>query len=269
MKNFKDKVVLITGSSMGIGKELAQQLLAAGAILVLNGRNTQRLKQTVNEFQAQGYQVIGIPGDVSQLNDCQQIIDHSLEAFGRIDLLINNAGVNMIGRFDETIPQKLDMVMDINFHGSAYMTRLAIETIKANRGGIMFVSSAAGIHGLPQYGLYSASKMALLGLAESLRAELADTGVYVGIAYVGITENEQGKTIYNTDGKKIPKETVRAFGVQPIPQVAAAIIRMIKHQRFKSVFSPLGKVNAFLNRLSPRFVQWILTRNYQNNRPKT
>lgn len=266
MKEFKDKVIVITGSSMGIGKSLAQQLLEAGANVVLNGRNNQRLEKAIEEFQSLGFKVTGFSGDVSNLNDCRQIIDQTLQLFGRIDLLINNAGVNMLGRFDETAPEKLSMVMDINFTGSAYMTRLSLDALKATKGGVLFVSSAAGIHGLPQYGLYSASKMALQALAESLKAELAGTGVYVGIAYVGITENEQGKTIYNVKGEKIPKQTVQAFGVQPIHEVATGILLMIRRRRFKKVFSVIGKINAAMKRLAPGLVQLLLTRHYHKNR---
>lgn len=263
MQDVKDKVIIITGSSMGIGKSMAQQLLRAGARVVLNSRGAERLNQTARAFQEQGFQPLAVPGDVSRLDDCRQLIQKTLQHFGHIDLLINNAGVNMRGRIEDISPEMLPLTMDINYTGALYMAHLALPHLKASRGGLVFVSSVAGVHGLPLYGLYSASKMALQALAESLKAELTGTGVYVGIAYVGLTENEAGKTIYDTNGQKTPKEDVAFLGLQPIDVVAAGIIRMIRRRQFRKVFSIVGKLNAFINRISPGLVQYILTRSYK------
>ena len=211
---------------------------------------------------AKGWEVHAVQADVGNLEGCQHIIAETIRHFGRIDLLINNAGVNQRGRLEDTRPEALRLVMDINYLGSLYMTRLALPQLKANQGGVLFISSVAGIHGLPLHGVYSASKMALTALAESLRMELAKMGVYVGIAYVGLTENETGKTIYNGAGEKVPKEDVDIMGLMPIEKVADGIIKMITQQKFKRVFSFLGKLNAILNRISPELVQFILTKAY-------
>lgn len=260
MKNFEDKVVVITGSSMGIGKALAEKLAAQGAKVVLNSRGEAQLQEVCQTLTARGHAVLGIAADVAKLKDCQRIVEGAVQHFGRIDLLINNAGVNMRGRVEDTRPEALHLAMDVNYLGALYMTRLALPQLKANRGGVLFISSVAGIHGLPLHAVYSSAKMALRALAESLRAELYGTGVYVGIAYVGLTENEPGKTIYNGNGEKIPKEDVSFLGLQPISKVAEGIVQMIRQQKFLHTFTFIGKLNALLNRISPALVQYVLTK---------
>jgi NAD(P)-dependent dehydrogenase (short-subunit alcohol dehydrogenase family) len=260
MKNFEGKVVVITGSSMGIGKAIAEKLAAKGARLVLNSRGETLLEAVRKDFASRGHEVLAVPADVANLEDCKKIVDAAIQRFGRIDYLINNAGVNMRGRVEDILPEALRIVMDVNYNGALFMTRLCLPHLKASRGGVLFISSLAGIHGLPLHTPYSAAKMALRALAEGLRAELFGTGVYVGITYVGLTQNEPGKTIYNGVGERIPKEDVSVFGLQPIPEVAEGIVRMISQRKFQHTFTFLGKLHALLNRISPELVQYILTR---------
>ena len=146
--------------------------------------------------------------------------------------------------------------------GALYLTRLALPELKRRKGGVLFISSVAGIHGLPLHGLYSSAKMALRALAEALQAETAGTGLYVGLAYIGLTQNEQGKTIYDASGGKMPKVDTPGFKLQPIDQVAEGLVRMIERRKFIHIFTLLGKLTALLNRISPNFVQFILTRAY-------
>lgn len=266
MNQFEGKVAIVTGSTKGIGKSLAEQLLLKGAKVVLNGRDETRLLETSAELKQKGYEVLAIPGDVSMLEDCKKMVEQTIQHYGRIDLLINNAGVNMRGRVEDIQPEALRMVMDINFMGALYMTRFALPVIESNQGGIVFISSAAGIHGLPQYAVYSASKMALTALAESLRAELYGTNTYVGIAYVGLTENEKGKTIYNEKGEKIPKVAFDAFGLQPIETVATEILRMVERRQPIRVLTFLGKLNLWINRLIPPLAHYIITKAYYRSR---
>jgi NADP-dependent 3-hydroxy acid dehydrogenase YdfG len=262
MNNFEDKVVVITGSSMGIGKAIAEKLAAKGARIVLNSRGETLLKEVCQDFTSRGYEVMAVPADVANLEDCKKIVAAAIQHFGRIDLLINNAGINMRGRVEDIQPEALRIAMDVNYNGALFMTRLCLPHLKANRGGVLFVSSVAGIHGIPLHTPYSAAKMALRALAEGLRAELFGTGVYVGIAYVGITQNEPGKTIYNGAGIKIPKEDVSVLGLQPISVVAEGIIKMIGQRKFRHTFTLLGKLNALLNSVAPELVQYILTRTF-------
>lgn len=257
------KVAIITGSSTGIGKALAIEMGQRGAWIVLNGRNELKLESTRRELAEQGLRVIAVPGDVSDYEDCRRLIRHTVDHFGKIDMLINNAGLAMEGEVEYLQPDTLKKIMEVNFLGAAYLTQLAIPHIRATRGNILFVSSLAGIHGLPAFSAYSASKMALSALAESLKIELRGTGVHVGIAYLGFTENDPGKTIYKADGRMETLPQRQNVKVTPVEKVARLLIRKLEKRRHKSFFSPLGKVLILTKRVSPTLVERILANAYR------
>ena len=262
MSFFNDKVVIVTGSSSGIGKALAFNLGAQGAKVVINSRGGEKLEQVAAEMSGKGFDVLAIPANVGKLDDCRQLVEAALNHYGRIDVLINNAGANMHGRVEDTDPEVLHLPLEINYLSALYMTRLCIPALKESRGSVMFVSSLAGIHGLPINAVYSSAKMGLRALAECLKAEFTGTGIYVGIAYVGITENEEGKTIYNAKGEKFVRPDFKMLGMQSIADVAEDILWMIQTRRFKHVFTFPGKLQAFLNSLFPGLVQYLLTKAY-------
>ena len=259
----KDKVILITGSSMGIGKTMAWKMAERGATIVFNARNQKRLQQTFADFQAAGFQGLALPGDVSQVDDCQRLIDRTEDAFGRLDVLVNNAGISMEGTLDNLAPEVFKKVIDVNIMGSVYPTQVALPLLRASKGSVIFIGSAAGIRGIPKYSAYSASKMALTAIAESLAIEEQDSGVHVGLAYVGFTENDPDKTIYDADGNIIPQPKRDFIKAEPPEAVARRIISMIEDRKFKRVFTPLGKLNALVNRWAPSLGGFILSRNYR------
>lgn len=266
MSKLRDKVVIITGSTMGIGKTLAIKMASQGAKIVLNGRNETRLAKTLAEMQKSGFEVIGVAGDVSKGTDCKILIDQTIEAFGRIDVLVNNAGISTEGTVEELSPEVFAKVMEVNYMGSVYPTQLAIPQLKKSKGSILFISSVAGIRGIPNYAVYSSSKMALTALAEALQIEIGDQGVHVGIAYVGFTENDPDKTIYDAKGNIVPQPK-RGFVKAEDPQVVVQrLIKMIKNRTFKQVFTPLGKLNALINRVSPFIVSRVLRNNYRKTK---
>ncbi len=266
MGKIQNKVVVITGSTMGIGKKLAMTLATQGNRIVLNGRNVERLERTLAEMKAQGFEVVGIAGDVSKAADCKALIEKGIAAFGQIDVLINNAGISTEGTVEELSPEVFAKVMDVNYMGSVYPTQLALPHLKTTKGSVLFISSVAGIRGIPNYAVYSSSKMALTALAEALRIEVGSQGVHVGIAYVGFTENDPDKTIYDAQGKVIPQPK-RGFVKAEDPQVVVnRLIKMIEKRTFKQVFTPLGKLNALINRLSPFIVHRVLSNNYQKTK---
>ncbi|MEM9821929.1 MAG: SDR family oxidoreductase [Bacteroidota bacterium] len=262
----KNKVAIITGSTMGIGKKMALTLAERGAKIVLNGRNEARLEQTLQEMKGKGYKVIGVAGDVSIPKDNKKLIDATLSAFGQIDLLVNNAGISTEGLVTEIHPEVFAKVMNVNYMGSVYATQLAIPHLAKTKGSILFISSVAGIRGIPNYAVYSSSKMALTALAEALKIEVAEQGIHVGIAYVGFTENDPNKTIYDAQGNVIPQPK-RSFIKAEDPQIVVnRLIGMIEKRRFKEVFSPLGKLNAIINRFLPFIVQRVLSNNFKKTR---
>lgn len=264
----QDKVVIITGSSMGIGKNMALQLGERGAKVVLNGRNKERLKKTQQELLDKGYEVIAIAGDVANYEDCTQLIQGTIDHYGQLDVLINNAGLAAEGTIESTDPAIFRKIMEVNYLGSIFPTKLALPHLKNSKGNVLFISSLAGIHGLPAFSLYSASKMSLTAVAESLKKEMQGTGVHVGIAYVGFTQNDPNKTIYQEDGKLAVLPKRNNVKVAPVDQIAARLIGIVERRRFKTVFSPIGKLMFYLNRLAPGLVDFILTQSYKKRMRK-
>jgi len=260
--NLQDKVIIITGSSMGIGKVMAREMADEGAKIVLNGRNANRLKTTHQEFLDQGYQMSAVAGDVSKVEDCEKLIASTIATYGRLDVLVNNAGISMEGTVEELHPDVFRKVMEVNVLGSVYPTQKALTALRKSKGHVIFIGSAAGIRGIPNYGAYSASKMALTAIVESMQIELKGSGVHVGLAYVGFTENDPEKTIFDASGEVIPQPQRSTIKAEPPQAVARRIIAMIKNRRFKQVFTPLGKLNAVMNKWAPGLVGRILSRNY-------
>lgn len=260
----KNKVVIITGSSIGIGRVMAREMLKMGAKVVLNARNAERLERTHQQLRSEGFEeLLAVAGDVSKFADCENMVAKTVEAFGRVDALVNNAGISMEGKLEEMNPEVFRKVMEVNYLGSVYPTQAALSALKESKGSVIFIGSAAGFYGLPKFSVYSSSKKALTALAESLRIELTDTGVHVGIAYVGFTENDPEKTIYDAQGNIIAQPKRGFIKAEPPENVAHRVIKMIQSRSFKQVFTLLGKLSAFNSRFFPGLVRFILTRNFK------
>ncbi len=260
MNFFKDKVVIITGSRMGIGKTLAIKLGELGANVVINARNAEGLNKTIQELTDKGYEVIAVSGDVSKIDDCEKLINETVKKYGRIDVLINNAGLSAKGMLENCDLATYKKMIDVNLLGSVYTTKLALPYIKESKGSILFVSSLAGINGLPYYSSYSASKMALTAVAESLKIELHKQGVHIGISFVSFTENDPDKKFYNENGELevLPKRS--NIKLMPVEETVKIIIDQIEKRKFKVVHSTLGKVNWFFYKVFPKLVEFILIR---------
>lgn len=260
---FIGKVAIITGSSMGIGKATALKLAEKGAKVVLNGRNEERLHKARDFILSKGYEAIEVVGDVSSYEDCQKLIDETLRHFGKIDILINNAGKSSRGYFGDLSPSVFREMMEINFLGSVYPTQCALPYLKITKGNIIFISSVAGIRGLPETSMYCASKMALTSIAESLKVELHHTGIHVGIVYVGITQNEPGKTVIKADGSLLEIKERDSTHAQTPQQVAHAVVNHIRKRSFKKVLTLLGKLNWIANVFFPRVVDKVLVKSLE------
>ncbi len=264
MSKYQNKVAIITGSSLGIGKALAFEMAKRGARIVLNARNPKRLENALKSMQEAGFEAIAVAGDVSKMEDCQKLIDKSVEVFGKIDFLVNNAGISMEGTVEELDAEVFKKVMNVNYLGCVYPTKAALPHLRKTKGSLIFAGSLAGMRGLPKYSVYSSSKMALTALAQSLKIELDGSGVHVGIAYIGFTQNDPEKTIFDKDGKIIAQPKRDFIKTEPPENVALRIIDMIENRTFKQYFTPLGKLNAFMNRFFPFIVESVLKRNYKS-----
>ena len=265
-KKNQGSVALITGSTAGLGKELAFQLCSRGVRVALNGRDQGNLDRTQQEFSALGFDTIAVQGDVSSPEDCRQMIEQCIDAFKRLDILISNAGIGSAGPFEDTAPAAFKKVFEVNTLGSIYITRFAIPHIQETQGSIVFISSIAGMVGLPFSSLYSGSKMALTAIGQALQVEMKDSGVHVGIAYAGFLENGPGKRIMGPEGEFQPLGKRDSYRLQPMHTASKRVIRMIERRQSKIVLSSFGKVVYFGQRFTPWLIRMILVKSRERAR---
>jgi short-subunit dehydrogenase len=267
MKNyFKDKVVFITGSSKGIGKATAMLFGSFGSTVCINGRNINSLAETNHELEQMNVSCLQLPGDISDSYRCREMIEKIIETYGRLDILINNAGIASHGKFSDVTVGAWNSVVGINLMGPVYMSTYALPHIIKSKGSIVFISTQAGKLGVPGHSTYSVSKMGLTALAEAMQIELRNTGIHTGIIYVGFTENEDNKQILDPDGtyRKLP---ARKQKKATINEVAKAIATAIYKKKKTVTLSFIGKLQAFALRWFPIVVKIILKkadRDYDN-----
>lgn len=249
---FDGKVALVTGGSRGVGFATAEALASRGAKVVISARGAQRLEESRARLSGAGATVVGVSGDVGSWHDAVSMVNAALDAFGRLDIVINNAGVSMRGELAELAPEVCSQVLSTNLAGSVNVTRAAVEHIIAARGHIVFVSSIAGLFGMPGASIYCASKGALTGFSESLRLELIPRGVHVGVVHLGFTEHDPEKRILAADGSLVPPDRPAHH---PQSLAAGLIVRMMEKRKRRLVMTPVGKLGWLAYRVSPWFVE--------------
>lgn len=181
---FRENVVVITGASFGIGQHLALQLAEKGAWLALAARSQEKLNAVSDQCSRLGGRVLAIPTDVAEPAQCQNLIERTVQEYGRIDTLINNAGTGMNSRFDELQDLVIfEKVFRVNFFGAVNCTHYALPYLKKTRGRIVGISSQRGKFPSSTADAYTPSKHALAGFFDSLRIELADSGISVTMIY--------------------------------------------------------------------------------------
>ncbi len=258
---FQGKVAVITGSSRGIGKAIAVELAKNGASIVLNGRNEQRLQETEQIIRSIHSNVISVCCDVSDAQASEALIETAIQQFGRLDILVNNVGVSMRGTVAELNPDVFKKVFESNVYGSVNPTIPAIPHLRKTKGSILFISSLAGIRGLPGLSAYCSSKMALRAVAESIRLEEKHNGIHVGLIQVGITEIEHNKETIAADGSMKTLKSRDKSNVQTTEQVAIATLKNIRNRKFITTLTGIGKVNKFMQARFPMLVERIILKN--------
>lgn len=252
MVNLENKIAFVTGSSKGIGKALAHELLKSGSQVIINGRNEECLEYAREELSKTGKPVLALQGDVSDSEVFESIIQEIIARYGRLDILILNAGLSTYGLIDEVENQALQTVMKTNTLGCYSCAHIAVPHLKKTKGSLVFISSLAGLIGMPRTSLYCMSKMALTALAQSLKIELRKTGIHIGIAYVGFTKNDPDKTVIGCDGGPIPIIPRPDWLVQSKEKAVKSILRLIRKRRFKIILTPMGKIMNYIIRHFPR-----------------
>lgn len=256
------KVAIVTGSARGIGLATAELLAAKGAKVVLSDVLETELSEAERSLTAQGHEVLARPCDVRDPDRCAELVGETVERFGRLDVLVNNAGISIVAPFAECRPEACKRLVEVNLLGSVYMSLAALAELERNRGHLVFIASVSGIRAIPTGSLYSASKAALRSLAESLRVELRPKGVHVGVVSPGFTTSEASKTVLRGDG------TARPIDRPPhdTPEgVARGIVALIERRERERVLTPLGRLTAVLQRLSPRLLDRVLERRALRN----
>jgi short-subunit dehydrogenase len=260
---YTDKIVVITGGSDGIGKALTEMLLKKGAKVATCGRNQQKLDKLVNENA--GMPLFAMIADVSKEEDCKEFISASIEKFGGIDILINNAGISMRALFKDTDLATLRNVMDINFWGTVYCTKFSLDSIIERKGTIVGVSSIAGYRGLPGRSGYSASKYAVNGWLEALRTELLETGVNVMWVCPGFTTSNIRNAALNKDAKPQGESPMDEGKMMSAGECAGHILRAIEKRKRTIVLTFNGKETVFLNKFFPNLADKFVRKFFFKN----
>lgn len=256
---FRDNVVIVTGASAGIGKSLALQLASQGAKVAIAARRAERLEQLAAECRAFGGEVLVVPTDVSDEAQCKALVEKTVAAFGRLDMLINNAGLAASALFDEFSDLHLfKQTMDVNFYGAVYCTYYTLPYLKQSKGRIVVISSLGGKAAIPYNTPYCASKYALHGFYDSLRMELVSHGVSCTVVcpYWVVTEFHESQM--NKDG--IPRgERGRALYTNKMMTAdqCAEITLRAAHKRRREVLMGPGTLAVWLKTLAPGLVDWL------------
>src|SRR3954468_8325129 len=225
-QNAADRVVAITGASAGIGRATALRLARDGAAIVACARRADRLEQLGHEIEAAGGRALTVVADVTREADMNDLVACAVERFGRLDVMICNAGFAVYGAIDDIRPDQMHKLVDVNYFGTYYATRAALPIFRRQgTGHIVMVSSIVGKRGVPFMGAYSATKFAQVGLAECLRAELIGTGIHVSVVFPVSTDTE----FFDVMSRETGTDVTKAFGPrQTVEQVADAIARAIE-----------------------------------------
>ena len=258
MNTITGKTALVTGSTAGLGKELAIALLRQGAQVMINGRNNEKLMETIHHLRTFGSKVVSAQCDVTKPEDCKKMIRDCIKQCGRLDILINNAGTGSNGLFQDTIPEAASKVIETNLLGSIYPSYYALPYLIESKGSISFISSLAGIHGMPYCYTYSTSKMALTALVQSLRIELSGSGVHTGIMYVGFLKNGPEKRIVGSNGQPVLTTGRPEKFTMTLEKASLHIVKALRKRKSVNVMSSAGKILYQLNRLSPLLVRTLL-----------
>jgi NADP-dependent 3-hydroxy acid dehydrogenase YdfG len=247
MSSLKNKVVVITGASSGIGKALAEAALAQGAKVAVCARNPDKLYATFPKSD----NLLCFKADVSKEQECAAFIENVIIKWSAIDVLINNAGMSMRALFEDVDLSVIKNLMDINFWGAVYCTKHALPALMKSKGVVVGVSSIAGYRGLPGRTGYSASKFAMQGFLESLRTEMLHTGVHVMWVSPGFVASNIRNVALSSDGTAQAETPLDESKLMSAEECAGIIISGIEKRKRSIVMTTQGKLTVLINKLFP------------------
>lgn len=260
MSIFNNKVIAITGGSDGIGKALVEYFIKKGAKVATCARNYDKLYELQIKYSDTLLHTITC--DLSKESDCKRFIESTVKSLGGIDIIINNAGMSMRGLFNDTDPDVIKKLMDLNFFGALYCTKYALPFILERGGSVVGVSSIAGYRGLPGRTGYSASKFALQGWLEALRTELLDTGVNVMWVCPGFTSSNIRNAALTASGENQGESPLDESKLMSAEECAVHIAKAIEKRKRTLVLTGTGKQTVFLNRFFPAWADKLVHKYY-------
>jgi short-subunit dehydrogenase len=238
---FRENVVIITGASRGIGREVAYQLAAQGAWLSLAARDAERSESAAAKCRERGGRALVVPTDVCEQPQCKNLIEQTVKEYGRIDTLVNNAGITMWARFEDIRDLSLlERIMQTNYMGSVYCTYYALPHVIHTQGRIVGVSSLTGKTGVPTRSGYAASKHAMAGFV---------TMIYPGFVATGVRERAIG-----ADGKPLEVSPVHESEVMTVETCARLIVQATAQRRRELIMTTRGRVGQWIRLIAPEFV---------------
>ncbi len=264
---FRDNVTVITGASAGIGKEIALQLAQAGTSLVLAARSEDALASVAGECRSLGASAIAVPTDVSDRDQCSRLIDAAITEFGRIDTVINNAGISMHARFDELHDiHAIERITAINYFGSVYCTWYALPHLKKTKGRLVAISSLTGKNGVPTRTLYAGTKHAMAGFFDSLRIELKENGISVTMIYPGFVETDIAKRALGPDGKPLGTRPVSKTRIMTVQECARRTIEAAAARKREVIMTPRARLAMLVKAIWPEAIDNIAERGIKRGR---
>lgn len=254
MKDFKDKVVIVTGASSGIGEAMAREFAACGAKVVLGARQADKLATITEEIRTAGGSAAWCAVDVVKEEECKVLIDTAVREFGGIDALICNAGLSMRAIFDDVELSVLHRLMDVNFWGTVNCAKFALPYLQQSKGSLVGIASVAGLHGLPGRTGYSASKYAMTGFLETLRIENLKKGLHVMIACPGFTASSVRFSALTADGSQQGATPRNEGKMMTSEQVAKIVAKGILKRKRLCLMETEGRATHFIKKFAPAFL---------------
>jgi short-subunit dehydrogenase len=257
----KGRRIILTGASEGIGRALALELAARGARLALAARDRDRLETLAQACRARGGDALAVPTDVTNTQDLEWLVAESLKAFGGIDAVVHNAGITMWSRFDALADLSIfERIMEVNYQAPVRLTALTLPHLRESRGLIVAIASLAGLTGVPERSAYSGSKHAMVGFFDSLRIELAGTGVDVSVIAPDFVVSEIHKRAIGPDGEPLGTSPMKQSKIMTAEECARQIARAMEKRQRLLVMSARGKLGRWLKLLAPSLIDRLAAR---------
>ena len=257
----KDRRIILTGASEGIGRALALALASRGARLALAARDRERLESLAQECRTRGGEALAVPTDVTNQQDLEWLVAETVKSFGGLDAVIHNAGITMWSRFDALQDFTIfERIMEVNYLAPVRLTALTLPHLRQSRGLIVAIASLAGLTGVPERSGYAASKHAMIGFFDSLRIELAGTGVDVSVVAPDFVVSEIHKRAIGPDGEPLGASPMMQQKIMTADECAARIVRAMEKRQRLLLMSRRGRLGRWLKLLAPAVIDRIAAR---------